>query len=43
MTIPRLKTPLVPYAPPVYKAKLGKALIHNRIRAFLCTLGMSTI
>ena len=25
---------LVPYAPPAYKAKLGKALIHNRIRVF---------
>ena len=25
---------VVPYAPQVYKAKLGKALIHNRIRAF---------
>ena len=25
---------LVQYAPPAYKAKLGKALIHNRIRAF---------
>ena len=24
----------VPYAPQAYKAKLGKALIHNRIRAF---------
>ena len=24
----------VPYAPQVYKEKLGKALIHNRIRAF---------
>lgn len=25
---------LVPYAPQAYKTKLGKALIHNRIRAF---------